>query len=70
MCSTPKAAKLPSVPASPPPPEETAQDFSTVRDEEEKTATAKKRRGTRGLKIQDKSPLSIPAGPSSGLNIP
>ena len=69
MCSVPKPAALPSVPAAPPPPDKTATEFYLAQEEAEKASAYKKKRGTQKLQIQDKSPLVI-LDPVSGLNIP
>lgn len=60
MCSVPKIKDMPKTPASPPPPEKTADEFSTIKEEEDKIYANKKRKGMSALKTQSISPLTIP----------
>ncbi len=67
MCSVPKVKDMPKSPEAPPPPEETADVFSTLKDDEDKVNVNKKKKGVSLLKTQKTSPLKIP---TTGLNIP
>ncbi len=68
MCTVPKIKEMPKTPQSPPPPEETADVFSSIKDEEDKLLSNKKKKGMSILKTQNNSPLKIPL--NNSLNIP
>ncbi len=68
MCSVPKVKDMPKTPEAPPPPEETADVFSSLKDDEDKINVNKKKKGVSALRTQQNSPLKIPS--STGLNIP